>query len=209
MLRSNTTALLTLVSIFCGSALVACGSPPPKMMVANKNDDGVAANSASEQRLAMDGKPKTTSAPAEDSAKPLMTPMNAGGDDGAGGGAAAGGGGAAGGAGGGAAAGPSGKGGGKKDPKAPKEKEPTKSTGSKVSKAECKQLFDKYIDLTIGSDSRFEGIPPEMIAQLKEQALSQAQSQKGDPCSTQDVSRTQYNCAIAAPTTQAWQRCMK
>ena len=110
-----------------------------------------------------------------------------------------------------AAAAPTGKAGGKKDPKdpkVPKEKEP-KSTGTKVSKAECKQLFDKYIDLTIGTDTRFEGIPPEMIAQLKEQALSQAQSQKGDPCSTQEVSRTQYNCAISAPTTQAWQRCMK
>ncbi|MEA2749110.1 MAG: hypothetical protein QOI41_3253, partial [Myxococcales bacterium] len=79
----------------------------------------------------------------------------------------------------------------------------------KVSRAECKQTFDKYIDLTLASDTRFEGIPPEMIAQLKEQALSQAQSQKGDPCSTQDVTRTQYQCAMSAPTTAAWQRCMK
>ena len=58
-----------------------------------------------------------------------------------------------------------------------------------LSRAECKQTFDKYIDLTLASDSRFEGIPPEMITQLKEQALSQAQSQKGDPCSTQEVTR--------------------
>jgi hypothetical protein len=173
-------------------------------MVATTKDDGVPANSASEQRLASGSPPKSSAGPTEDPTQPLTTPMG-GGDTAGGAGAGAGAGGGAGAAGGGA----TGKGGPKKgDPKVPKEKEP-KSTGAKVSKAECKQLFDKYIDLTLASDTRFEGIPPEMIAQLKEQALSQAQSQKGDPCSTQEVSRTQYNCAIAAPTTQAWQRCMK
>jgi len=167
-------------------------------MVANTTDDGVPANSASEQRLASGTPPKSTASPSDDLAQPLTTPVGGVEPAGAGGAGAA-------------AAAPAGKAGGKKDPKdpkVPKEKEP-KSTGTKVSKAECKQLFDKYIDLTIGTDTRFEGIPPEMIAQLKEQALSQAQSQKGDPCSTQDVSRTQYSCAISAPTTQAWQRCMK
>jgi hypothetical protein len=189
--------IVTIVAPLALVTLAACGGPPPAKMVAATKDDGVPANSASEQRLASGSPPKASSGPSEDAAQPLTTPM--GGDPAATGAGAAGG-------------GATGKGGPKKgdpkDPKVPKEKEP-KSTGSKVSKAECKQLFDKYIDLTIGSDTRFEGIPPEMIAQLKEQALSQAQSQKGDPCSTQDVSRTQYNCAIAAPTTQAWQRCMK
>ena len=165
-------------------------------MVANKKDDGVPANSASEERLAADGKPKAAPAPqSEELAQPLTTPMN--GDPPAGGAAATA-----------AAAGGGGKG-GAKGGKGPKEKPEPKGGTGKVSKAECKQLFDRYIDLTLGSDTRFEGIPPEMIAQLKEQALSQAQSQKGDPCSTQEVSRAQYQCAINAPTTAGWQRCMK
>ena len=158
--------------------------------------DGVAANSASEQRMAMEGKPKPAPTASEDPTQPLTTPLNA--DPGATPTSAPGGTTTP--------AAPAGKGG--KPGKGPVAKEP-KSTGPKVSKAECKQLFDKYIDLTVGSDSRFDGIPPEMIAQLKQSALSQAQSEKGDPCSTQDVSRTQYNCAISAPTTAAWQRCMK
>jgi hypothetical protein len=207
VLRPSTTKALAVLApllLSAAASLAGCGGPEPKMMVANKKDDGVAANSASEERLANDGKPKTTSAPAEELAQPLTTPMGGGDSSSAGPGGAAGGG-----ATGGSAAGGSGKGSGKKgDPKVPEKKEP-KGAGGKVSKAECKQLFDKYIDLTLASDTRFEGIPPEMITQLKEQALSQAQSQKGDPCSTQDVSRQQYNCAIAAPTTQAWQRCMK
>ena len=151
-------------------------------MTANKPDpDAVAANSASEERLSAGTKPKGTSAPAEDPSQPLTTPMNA------------------------ADAGKPTKGPVAKEPKEPK----GAANASKVSKAECKQLFDKYIDLAVGSDTRFEGIPPEMIAQLKASALSQAQSEKGDPCSSKDVSRTQFNCAIAAPTTAAWERCLK
>ena len=179
--------------------LAACGGPEPKMMVANKKDDGVAANSASEERLASEGKPKAAPAgPASDPSQPYTTPVGGGDTAAASGGAGAGGGSAAG--------APAAKGSGKKgDPKAP----PAKGTAGKVSQAECKQLFDKYIDLTVGSDSRFEGIGADMIAQLKEQALAQAKQQKGDPCSTEEVSRTQYSCAMASTTTSAWQKCLK
>jgi len=176
-------------------SLAACGGGPEPKMVATK-DDGVPANSASEERLNGAARPKPA-ATTEDPSQPLTTPMTGEGSANA------------------PASPPpmpapsSGKPGAKASPAA---KEPATAKGAggpKASKAECKQLFDKYIDLTIGTDSRFEGIPPEMIAQLKEQALSQAQSQKGDPCSSQDVTRTQYTCAMSAPTTAAWQRCMK
>lgn len=187
------TPLLTFLALV---TLAACGGPEPKMMVANTKDDGVAANSASEERLASEGKPKAAApGPASDPTQPYTTPVG-GGDTAA----------ASGGAAGGAAGTPAGKGNGKKgDPKVP----PAKSTAGKISQAECKQLFDKYIDLTVGSDARFEGIPADMIAQLKEQALAQAKQQKGDPCSTEEVSRTQYTCAMASTTTSAWQRCLK
>lgn len=192
MLRSLTT--ITFVVALSPLVLTACGAPQQKM-VATK-DDGVPANSASEERLAMEGKGKPAPAPtADDPSQPLTTPMGAEPPTTTA-----------------PAAAGTGKSGGKgpKEAKGPKEvKDPKGGGGGKVSRAECKQTFDKYIDLTLASDSRFEGIPPEMIAQLKEQALSQAQSQKGDPCSTQDVTRAQYQCAMSAPTTAAWQRCMK
>ena len=184
-----------LVGIFT-SVVVACSSPPPKMVAAK--DDGVPANSASEERLnGASAKPK----PVEtvDPSQPLTTPMTGDGTP------------------------PtpmpvaptSGKPGTKGAATATaRGAEPPPATakgagGPKASKAECKQLFDKYIDLTIGTDSRFEGIPPEMIAQMKAAALSQAQSEKGDPCSTQDVSRSQYTCAMGSTSTAAWQKCMK
>lgn len=79
-----------------------------------------------------------------------------------------------------------------------------KATGN-VSKAECSQLFDKYIELAMSADGQLEGLPSEIIAQAK----AQARQQKGDPCEREKVSRTKYNCAMAATSTGAWQACMK
>lgn len=177
------------------STAVACGGPPAKMVAAK--DDGVPANSASEERLNGGAKPKPVETTVDPS-QPLTTPMTGEGS----------------------ASSPTpvgpasgGKPGAKGTATATAKEQPPAvakgAGGAKASKAECKQLFDKYIDLTIGTDSRFEGIPPEMVAQMKAAALSQAQSEKGDPCSTQDVSRSQYNCAMGSTSTSAWQKCMK
>jgi hypothetical protein len=181
----------SVVTTACFLALVACSSPP-EAKYGQKPDDGVPANSASEERLKSGDKPKTTAANGEahDPTQPYTTPIGAGG---AGPSAAPA-----------EPATPAGKGGkpgkpGAKDAKDGKEK---------VSKAECSQTLDKYMDLALGSDSRLEGVPAEMIPQLKQQVLSQARGEKGDPCATETVTRTQYNCAMAATSTGAWQRCM-
>lgn len=78
-----------------------------------------------------------------------------------------------------------------------------KKTGQ-VTKAECGQLFDRYVELAIGADSRLEGLPPELIQQAK----AQARQQKGDPCETEVVPRAKYTCAMAATSPAQWPRCM-
>jgi hypothetical protein len=199
---------LTAVSVLFLFALAlagvaACGAPEPRM-VAAKNDDGVPANSASEERLKGEGRAKPATPQASDPTEPLTTPMT--GDNNTATATSAGG-----------AAGKGAPGKGSKVPLGKSGKEPSAGTTSsaqtvatgKVTKAECKQLFDKYIDVAMANDSRFEGIPPEMINSLKEQALAQAQSQKGDPCSGKEVSRAQYTCAMSSTSTGAWERCMK
>jgi hypothetical protein len=210
-LRSVLRSIIT-ASVVSLTALTGCGSPPPtKMTPVSPDPDGVAANSASEQRL-NSGKPPPATPDPVDPSQPYTTPVNG---DGSGAPSSAPGSvnnGSAANATGGKAGGKGGKGPVSRDPTDPKGTAASASTaagGGKVSKAECKALFDKFIDLSIGGDSRFEGIPPEMVQQMKASALAQAQSEKGDPCSTQDVSRQQYNCAIVAPTSAAWQRCMK
>ncbi len=88
---------------------------------------------------------------------------------------------------------------------------PATSNGDRVSKAECRQLFDYFIDLSIGSDARLQGLPAEVVAQLKQQAQAEASGRApgGDPCETQSVSHAQYTCAMRATSVQAWQRCLE
>lgn len=172
----------------CALALVACSSPP-EAKYGQRPDDGVPANSASEERLKNGDKPKpAATAEAADPTQPYTTAVGAGGGSAATAEPAT-------------PAGKSGKPGkpGAKDGKDGKEK---------VSKAECAQTLDKYMDLALGGDSRLEGVPAEMIPQLKQQVLSQARGEKGDPCATEVVTRSQYNCAMGATSTAAWQRCM-
>jgi hypothetical protein len=191
------------IGLACLVGLVACGGPPERMQNPTK-ENGVAANSASEERLASEGKPKPApEAAPEDPSQPYTVPI--GGDPSAPPGTSA--------------AGGTSKTGAKGGTKTTVAREPaavpaatdppaaTKATG-KVTRAECKQTFDKYVDL-MSTDPHLAGIPPEMITQLKESAMSQAQAQKGDPCSTQQVTRHQYDCAMAASSTTAWERCMK
>ena len=192
VLRSKSTVALVVLTLTRFGFLACGGGPEPKMVAAK--DDGVPVNSAAEERL--DGGPKARPAAAanEADAQPITTPMSGEGSTKA------------------PSATPAMAVGGKAAPKASpagKEPPPAKGGDAKVTKTECKRLFDRYIDLTIGSDARFAGVPPEMVAQMKASAKAQAQAQKGDPCATQEVSRAQYTCAIASTSTAAWTRCMK
>jgi hypothetical protein len=167
----------SLVVLVLSLGAVACGGPEPRSQQSMQSD-GVPANSLSEKRLGKDDdkKPTPDATPEKaDPTQPYLMPVAGGGDD---------------------------------DPKAgggSAEEPPTPKKTGKVSKAECGQLFDRYIELAIGADARLEGIPPEMIQAAK----AQARQQKGDPCQTQVVKRSQYNCAIIAKTPAAWQKCMK
>lgn len=72
-----------------------------------------------------------------------------------------------------------------------------------VSKADCDRAFDKYLNLELASNPQLKDLPPEVLAQVKEQG----KQQHGEaPCT---ATRAQYNCAMSASTTAAWQKCMK
>lgn len=81
--------------------------------------------------------------------------------------------------------------------------------GAKVSAAECEASFDKYLQLMAASDPRLQGLPPEILAQAKQMAMAQGQSKGGSPCAKSPPTRAQYDCAMAATSSSAWQQCMK
>lgn len=101
----------------------------------------------------------------------------------------------------------------KEPPKAGKSSDARKADSAqntqKVTQKECDGLFDRYIELTIATDPRFADVPPEMLADLKNQGLMQAAQKAANPCAKAPVSRAQYNCANSAKTTDAWERCLK
>lgn len=81
--------------------------------------------------------------------------------------------------------------------------ETPRAPGAGVSTTECDRVMDKYIELEIASNPQLKGVPPEII----EQAKAAAREQNGDiPCT---ATPAQYKCAMAAKTTEAWQRCLK
>lgn len=83
--------------------------------------------------------------------------------------------------------------------------EPTATKGGKgqVSKADCARVMDRYLELELASNPALAGLPPDVVAQAKEQM----RAQHGEaPCT---ATAAQYRCGMAAKTTAAWQKCMK
>lgn len=185
--------------------LVACGGPEPRTQQQMSND-GVPANSLSESRLGAkkpddkDGSSATgtaASAPssgagsASDPTQPYMTPVGAGGQSAT---AGIGGGSDAANGGGGGDAPP------KPDPKLLAKKGP-------VTKVECEQAADRGLDLLIASKPELQGIPPEMMAQFKQQA----RQEKGaaSPCNGKGISRAEWACEMGATTFDQYRKCDK
>lgn len=156
-------------------------------------DDGVPANSASEARIEGDkpaDKAAKNATASADPTQPYMQSVNGGSDP-----ASPGGGGS----------------GGKTSVSAKGGKGKNQGGGGNeaITPQECNQLFDKYVELTVLTDPRFDGIPPEMISQLKGQGMAQADKEKGNPCAKQAVTRTKYECAMAATHPKSWEGCMR
>lgn len=79
----------------------------------------------------------------------------------------------------------------------------TTRDGKGVSQSECERMMDRYVDLEIGTNPQLKGVPREVI----EQAKQTARAQHGDiPCT---ATASQYACAMAAKTSDAWKRCLE
>jgi hypothetical protein len=83
------------------------------------------------------------------------------------------------------------------------------SAKERVTKAECAKMFDRFFELVLQSDERFKDIGAEgkaMVRQMASQDQRFVQMQKD--CES-DVSRSKFNCAMAAKSSNAWQACFK
>jgi hypothetical protein len=82
-----------------------------------------------------------------------------------------------------------------------------------ASTAQCEKLLDRFIDLKLSEDPRARTMTSEDRARLRGQIALQVLSdadvqQVKNQCVTQ-VTEQEYQCAIAAPTSKAWNDCIQ
>ena len=81
------------------------------------------------------------------------------------------------------------------------------------SPAECAEMLDRYLDMTIAADPTLASLPPsqekiarEMKRELKKGEKSYRQVQ--EQCQ-REVSRSEYDCAMKAPSPNDWEACIE
>jgi hypothetical protein len=84
--------------------------------------------------------------------------------------------------------------------------------GGKATPAECKQMLDKYIDMTVAADPALAELSPREAAAAREMktTLRKADAAYGrvEQQCEREVSQREYRCAMKAPTPETWQACI-
>ncbi len=78
---------------------------------------------------------------------------------------------------------------------------------------ECGRMLDRYVDMTAGQDPAFAGLDGDRAADLHaakrvQKHLEASYTSALVQCES-DVSRTEYDCAMAAPTPNDWEACIE
>jgi hypothetical protein len=82
-----------------------------------------------------------------------------------------------------------------------------------ASPAQCEKLLDRYIDLKLSEDPRARTMTSEARANLRgtiaTDVLSDSDVQQVKTQCETEVTEREYTCAIAAPTSRAWNDCIE
>src|SRR5262249_36055542 len=82
----------------------------------------------------------------------------------------------------------------------------------RVTKPECSEMLDKYIDLVVASEPELTTLSPAEANAAREMKKALRKSDAAyrrvqDQCE-REVSRKEYRCAMKAPTPETWQACI-
>ena len=91
----------------------------------------------------------------------------------------------------------------------------TLACNGKVSRAECTEMLDKYIDMSVAGEPASADLSSSTAAELRAEREAKKGQRKRDPryvrvqeqCEA-ETSRREYRCAMKAPTPEAWQACI-
>lgn len=82
----------------------------------------------------------------------------------------------------------------------------------KATPGQCTEMLDKYLDMTIAGDPGLVDLPPAEARAAREmkKALSKAEptyARVENQCEA-EISKSEYRCAMKAPTLETWQACI-
>ena len=78
---------------------------------------------------------------------------------------------------------------------------------------ECGRMLDRYVDMTAGRDPALAGLPETRAAEVRDakraaKRLEPSYGRSLEQCRS-EVSRAEYDCAMAAPTPNDWEACIE
>jgi hypothetical protein len=82
----------------------------------------------------------------------------------------------------------------------------------KVTRAQCDEMLDKYLDMTIASDPGLADLPPAEARAAREMKKALRKSEQSyarvaGQCES-EISKSEYRCAMKAQTPETWQACI-
>jgi hypothetical protein len=85
--------------------------------------------------------------------------------------------------------------------------------GGKLKPAECTEMLDHYVDMTIAGDPQLAGLPAGQAAVVRDMKKELKKGEKSyrqvqEQCEA-EVSRHEYNCALDAKTPNDWEACIE
>jgi len=85
------------------------------------------------------------------------------------------------------------------------------SCGGRATRAECTDMLDRYVDMTVAGEPELAEMPPEARAAREvKKALRKGEAsykRVQEQCEA-EISRREYRCAMKAPTPETWQACI-
>ncbi len=82
----------------------------------------------------------------------------------------------------------------------------------KVTREDCTEMLDKYLDMTVAGDPSLEGLSPTEAKAAREMKVA---LRKGEPAYRRvhdqceaEISKKEYRCAMKADTPEKWQACI-
>ena len=87
------------------------------------------------------------------------------------------------------------------------------SCRGKLKPQECTEMLDRYVDMTISGDPQLASLPVAQAAVVREMKKEVKKGEKSyrqvqEQCEA-EVSRHEYDCAMAAKTPNDWEACIE